>query len=493
MHFGLVGISFLFKLKFRKVPIGLIILFLFIPEFIYLILLILQWYFLSQFPPILSPSPIHWSHSIITNGVISGIAMAIIIIKKYDKSNLILGILPIVNILSNTYSIFYSVHYFYPFFVDINTLFIEVHVEFQKYLKTAWGNYIGFMMILWPYETIYWSIDLLTLFFCIIISLWRLVKTEFEEKIIIKIDDGSIIPPDYSLIHNYPRVEEISIDETRIFTQEEWEKTGRAIRDQVGYYRFIKGEKINFEYKYPDFGGYVSKIEKPKFASYEKKIKNIYYQLNYDEDFENKEVYVHKLKIPLIENGKLFLIQEREYNKVLQRELLYISQEGIPIFLNRGKDYFLEFDYKKFNLILKYEKLGLKSIIEFNYDSRSETTKQRINLQILKIVKLFIMLFGCFRERILYTREEIERWKAYDYKNPDREYKIDMLPINLIEIYKLKNSIGINFWTWADYYSKWALFFYQFQLFPDGFHPKLFRLYRIPVYTGATSLDEKLR
>jgi hypothetical protein len=322
--------------------------------------------------------------------------------------------------------------------------------------------------------------------------MWRIVKSEFEEKIILKTDDGAIIPPDYSLIRNYPRIEEISIDETRIFTQEEWEKTTNAIRDQISNYRIIKGEKLNFEYKYPDFGGYISKFEKPKLISYEKEIKNIYYQLNYDENFDDKELFVHRLKIPLIKNGKLFLIQVRKYNQVLRRELLYISKEGIPVFLNRGKDFFLEFDYTKFNYIIKFENLGLNSIIEFNYDEKSETTKQRINTQLLQIVKLFIIIFGCFRERILYSREEIERWKVYDYKNPERDYKIDMLPINLIEVYKLKNSLGINFWTWADYHSKWALFLYQFQLFEDGFHPKIFRLYRIPVYTGATSMDEKL-
>ncbi len=492
MHFGLVGIAFLFKLKFKKVSIGLIILFLFIPEFIYLILLVLEGYYLSQFPPIISPSPAYWSHSIVTNGVISAIAIAITLINKYDKSNLILGILPIVNILSNTYSIFYSVYYFYPLIANINTEFIKVHIEYANYLKSAWGKYTASAIIFWPWETIYWSIDLITLLLCIIISMWRIVKSEFEEKIILKTDDGAIIPPDYSLIRNYPRIEEISIDETRIFTQEEWEKTTKAIRDQISNYRIIKGEKMNFEYKYPDFGGDISKFEKPKLISYEKKIKNIYYQLNYDENFDDKELFVHRLKIPLIKNGKLFLIQVRKYDQVLRRELLYLSKEGIPVFLNRGKDFFLEFDYTKFNYIIKFENLGLNSIIEFNYDEKSETTKQRINTQLINIVKLFIILFGCFRERILYSREEIERWKVYDYKNPDRDYKIDMLPINLIEVYKLKKSLGINFWTWADYYSKWALFLYQFQLFEDGFHPKIFRLYRIPVYTGATSMDEKL-
>ncbi len=169
---------------------------------------------------------------------------------------------------------------------------------------------------------------------------------------------------------------------------------------------------------------------------------------------------------------------------------MYIANDGFPVFINREQPKEIKKDYTKFNDILLNEELDLRNLMKFDFKSVDEVIKYEIRNQLLKLIQQFIMLFGCYRERIIYSIEEINRWKLYDYKNPDIEYMIDALSINSVEIFKLEDSIGISLWTWADYYSKWCLVYYQFQLFADGIHPNVFPLYRIPVYAGAISQDD---
>ncbi|MHA1377520.1 MAG: hypothetical protein ACTSRG_03955 [Candidatus Helarchaeota archaeon] len=490
MKFGLIGISFLFKLKFPQVSLTKIIFFLFIPDFLYIGLSIYALYGIAQFPPVLTPSPDQWSHSLIVNGIIGGLTAVYIILDKQDRSNLILTILPALNIILNTFSIFYIIYYFYPFFENINTIIIKAYIEYNNYLKNSYGQFTSIGMVLWPFETIYWTIDLLTFLLCIIIALWRIVKSEYEVKSVVKIDEDFIIPSDYTLIHNYPKIEGLSFDEEQVFTQVEWEKLAKRLRDEIINYRHIKGGSLDFEYKYPDFKGFIHKIEKPFWQNYKNSIKKIYSQLNNDINFDENIISVNELKIPLIQKGKLFLIKIESPKKLIKQELLYIANDGFPVFINRGKPNLIVTDYTKFNDILLNEDSGLKEIIEFDFSSKDEKIKRIKRNQILSIIKQFIMLYGCFRERILYSNQDLNKWKLYDYRNPEIEYRIGELSIISIQINKLKDSIGVNLWTWSDYYSKWALIFYQFQLFADGLHPDIFPLYRIPIYSGILSQDD---
>ncbi|MHA1298703.1 MAG: hypothetical protein ACTSO9_04580 [Candidatus Helarchaeota archaeon] len=490
MKFGLIGISFLFKLKYEKVSLAKIIFYLFIPDLIYLGLTILQIIGLSQFPPVLTPSPDLWGHSLVVSGIIGGLTAAYILLDNQDRENLILCILPSLAILLGTYSIFYITYYFYPFFENINTIFIKANIEFSKYLQDVYGQYTTIGMSVWPYETIYWVIDLLTLLLCIVISLWRIATTEFEEKIVTQVEEDLIIPSDYTLIYKHPQLEVLSFDEDKVYTQKEWEDIATKIRNEIISFRQIQGASLDFEYKYPDFKGFINKIEKPLFQGYEKRIKKIYIQLNPTQRLDEKKLDVYNLKIPMIKKGKLFLIQVSSFNKILQRELLYIADDGFPVFINREKPHMIKTDYTKFNDVLLNEEPELKNLIEFDFRKNKEEFKLKNRVLLLKIIQQFIMLYGCFRERIIYSNQEVDKWRVYDYRDPEKEYKIDLLPIRAVEIYKLKNSIGVNLWTWADYHSKWALIFYQFQLFADGFHPSTFPFYRIPIYSGMLSQDD---
>lgn len=208
MIFGLVGVVIILKARFNK-KVNMIYAFIaiFIPEILLLLISLFTGDFLTLFESeIVLTEAMMISQSIFIMLIVLGIGAIIVFGSDIDNINIIYFALPLFAVITNLFSIYRVVYYWYPLTSDSNVQFYLLYLQ-QEFLK-------GSPWLTIPFDFIFWVIDLGVLFVSILYAIRRLAHSEIIEKQkILEMEDRKKYP------YKYPNIkpgefEEIYFDES---------------------------------------------------------------------------------------------------------------------------------------------------------------------------------------------------------------------------------------------------------------------------------------
>ncbi|NHI93559.1 MAG: hypothetical protein EAX96_13815 [Candidatus Lokiarchaeota archaeon] len=176
MIFGLIGFVIILKSKFKeKINIIYATIAIFVPE-IMLILLALftgDILILSE-PNIALTEAMKISNNVLIMLIVFLVGALIVYFSDFDNINIIYCALPLFTVITNLFSIYRVVYFFYPFTNDSNVQYFLLYLEQQLLKGTPWYTF--------PFELIFWSIDLGILLFAIIYAIRTFAHSEILEK-----------------------------------------------------------------------------------------------------------------------------------------------------------------------------------------------------------------------------------------------------------------------------------------------------------------------
>ena len=177
MIFGLIGVVLILKARFNeRINIIYATIAIFIPEILLLIISLFTGDFLVLFESsIVLTDAMKISQSIFIMLIVFGVgALGVYVSSDVDKVNIIYFGLPLFAVVTNLFSIYRVVYFWYPLTNDSSVQYYLLYLQ-QQFLK-------GGVWLTIPFEFIFWSIDLGVFLLAILYSFRRFSHSEIQTK-----------------------------------------------------------------------------------------------------------------------------------------------------------------------------------------------------------------------------------------------------------------------------------------------------------------------
>ena len=210
MLFGLVGLILILKARFNeKISIIYSAIAIFLPEILLLIIATFTGNFLTLFESeIVLSDAMKVSQSIFIMLIIFAIGALIVFgSSDVENRNIVYFALPLFTVLTNLFSIYRVVYYWYPITTHSNVQFYLLYLQQQLLMGGVWFTI--------PFEFIFWCIDLGVLLVAVLYGFRRIAHSEMEQKR--KILEMESIKKDP---FNYPNIKPGEFDEIYLDDEE---------------------------------------------------------------------------------------------------------------------------------------------------------------------------------------------------------------------------------------------------------------------------------